>query len=87
MGGLAEIEQIASTTALIDMNRRRITWLLLLMTAALALILSHLLQIHGVRSTQVAVGPDVGDAKATQRGESGFDAHFTRANPIPDHAR
>ena len=57
------------------------------MTAALVLIFSHLLQIHGVRSTQVVVGPDVGDAKATQRGESGFDAYFTKANPIPDHAR
>ena len=69
------------------MNRRRITYLLLLMTIALVFIFNHLLQIHGVRSTQVVAGPDVRDAKATQRGESGFDAYFTKANPIPDHTR
>jgi methylmalonyl-CoA mutase cobalamin-binding subunit len=57
------------------------------MAAALVFIFSHGLQIHGVRSTQVVVGPDVDDAKATQQGESGFDAYFTKANPIPDRTK
>ena len=57
------------------------------MTTALVLIFSHVLHIHGVASMQIVVGPDVGDAKATHRGESGFDAYFTKANPIPDHTR
>jgi hypothetical protein len=88
VGGLEEIEQIASTTALIDMNRRRITWLLLLMTTALVFIFSHLLQVHAARSTRTVVGKGVGGAKATARqGESGFDAYFTKANPIPDHPK
>ena len=88
MGGLEEIEQIASTTALIDMNRRRITWLLLLMTTAVVFIFSHLLQVHAARSARTVVGKGVGGAKATVRqGESGFDAYFTKANPIPDHPK
>ena len=87
-GGLEEIEQIASTTALIDMNRRRITWLLLLITIALVFIFNHRLQVQAARSTWTVVGKGVGGAKASARqGESGFDAYFTKANPIPDHPR
>ena len=68
------------------MNRRRITWLLLLMTTALVFIFSHLLQVHAARSTRTVVGKGVGGAKAAARQvESGFDSYLTKANPIPDH--
>ena len=70
------------------MNRRSITWLLLLMTTALVFIFSHLLQVHAARYTRTVVGKGMGGAKATAgQGESGFDAYLTKANPIPDHPK
>ncbi len=69
------------------MNRRRLTWLLLLMATALVLRLSHWPPAQGARNTRIVIERDTGDPKIPAgRGSTreGFDAYFTKANPIPN---
>ena len=64
------------------MNRRRITWLVLLMATALAFIFSHLSPVHGARSARIVVGKDVGDAAPHDpaKAKASYDSYFDRVN-------
>ena len=67
---------------LLDVKRRRCTWLALLVAAALALIFSYSWSGRGARPGSIKIGRDQSDVSgmAERGGMTGYDPYFDRVN-------
>jgi hypothetical protein len=80
--GSKHVEQITPVIPLIDMRRRRYTWLGFLVVAALAVIFSYSWSGRTARSERIKVERHVSNTVgiATAEAKTGYDPYFDRVN-------
>jgi hypothetical protein len=65
---------------LVDMKRRRYTWLALLVAAALALIVGYSSSVRSARHERIIIGRDVSDTAGIASAKAGYDPYFNQVN-------